>query len=104
MNLNTDILKGKWRQVKGEIQRTWGKLTNDELEQNKGDYNAIAGLVQQRYGEGKEEVERKISDLLGRFDSETDEGSKSPEDVDVNETDSFSSARSNTNMNKNKAV
>lgn len=70
--LNEDVIKGKWREVKGEIQKAWGKLTNDELEQTKGDLKAISGLVQQRYGESKEQFEKKMSDVMSRFDYEKD--------------------------------
>lgn len=29
--MNRDILKGKWKQLRGEVQRRWGQLTDDEL-------------------------------------------------------------------------
>ena len=30
--MNTDILRGKWNQVKGEVKSQWGKLTDDDLD------------------------------------------------------------------------
>lgn len=65
--INEDIAKGKWTQLKGEIQKTWGKITGDELEQTKGDMKSIAGLVQERYGLAKDEADQRLSDMSGRF-------------------------------------
>lgn len=68
MNINQDVVKGKWLEIKGEVQKAWGKLTSDEIEKSKGDIKSIAGLVQQRYGENKEVFEKKFSDIVSRFD------------------------------------
>ena len=34
--MNEDILKGKWKEIKGEIKQKWGKLTDDDLAQVEG--------------------------------------------------------------------
>ncbi len=73
MNLNEDTLKGKWREIKGDVQKAWGKLTDDELEQTKGDMTAIGGLIQQKYGEQKESYSEKLSEILKRFTHKKDE-------------------------------
>ena len=33
--MNEDILKGKWNQFEGEIQKEWGKFTQNDLDQIK---------------------------------------------------------------------
>lgn len=63
--LNEDTLKGKWTEAKGEIQKMWGKLTDDDLEKAKGDMTALSGIIQQRYGESKEEVQAKLTEKFG---------------------------------------
>ena len=63
--LNEDTIKGKWKEAKGEIQKMWGKLTDDELEQAKGDLTALSGIIQQRYGESKESVQTKLNGYFG---------------------------------------
>jgi len=73
MGPNENILKGKWREIKGEVQKAWGKLTDDELEQTKGDMKAIGGLIQQRYGEAQEKQSQKLADIFKRFESKKDE-------------------------------
>ena len=63
--LNEDVLKGKWTEAKGEIQKMWGKLTDDDMDQAKGDLTALKGIIQQRYGESKESVQTKLNDYFG---------------------------------------
>ena len=67
MIVNEEIVKGKWLEIKGEIQKAWGKLTDDEVEQTKGDVKSIAGLVMQKYGEETDKFEKKFSEILAPF-------------------------------------
>ncbi len=30
--MNWDVAKGNWKQMKGQVQQKWGKLTNDDLD------------------------------------------------------------------------
>lgn len=68
MNLNENTVEGKWREIKGDIQKTWGKLTNDELDKTKGDIKAISGLIQQKYGDAQSTFADKLSNILHRLD------------------------------------
>lgn len=65
--MNEDTVKGQWLQFKGELRKSWGKISGDEYEATKGDVGAIAGLLQQRYGLAKEEASRRISELSARY-------------------------------------
>lgn len=69
--LNTDILKGKWKEIKGDIRTQWGKLTDDEVEKTAGNLTSIAGIIEQRYGEKKEEIEKKLNTISAKFATET---------------------------------
>ena len=71
--LNEDIIKGKWKDVKGGVRKLWGKITDDELEQAKGDLTSISGIIQQRYGENKESIKAKMNDLFRGFDDKVEE-------------------------------
>lgn len=61
--MNKDIIEGKWEQLKGTLQKNWGKLTNDDLDVIKGDAKLLAGKLQERYGMTKEEAEKVSKDL-----------------------------------------
>ena len=60
--MNSDILKGKWKQVKGSVQKQWGKLTDDEVDQVEGDASKLAGLIQERYGKTREAAEKEVEE------------------------------------------
>lgn len=46
--MNADVLKGQWKQLKGEVKRQWGKLTDDEIDQLEGNAEKLSGLLQER--------------------------------------------------------
>ena len=65
--INDNILKGKWAELKGEVQKLWGRLTDDELEQTKGEAVALGGIVQQKYGIKEEEFREKVNGIVSKF-------------------------------------
>ena len=67
--MNSDVLKGKWMQMKGEVLRQWGKLTNDDLDQIEGNAEKMVGKLQERYGYAREEAEREVDGFLRRQSS-----------------------------------
>jgi uncharacterized protein YjbJ (UPF0337 family) len=62
--MNEDILKGKWRQIKGEVKSRWGKLTDDDVDRVEGDAEKLIGRVQERYGYQREEAQREVDDFF----------------------------------------
>lgn len=64
--MNSDILKGNWKQFRGEIQKQWGKLTNDDMDVINGEYDKLVGRMQERYGWDKEHAERELTDYFDR--------------------------------------
>jgi uncharacterized protein YjbJ (UPF0337 family) len=61
---NENILKGKWKQLKGEVQEKWGKLTDDEVERMEGNRTELVGHIQERYGKSIEEAEEEVNEWL----------------------------------------
>lgn len=59
--MNKDTLEGKWKQVKGEAQKQWGDLTNDDMDMINGEREKLAGKIQERYGKSKEEAEKEVA-------------------------------------------
>lgn len=58
--MNWDRARGDWNQVKGRVKRTWGKLTDDDVDQVAGIRDELIGKVQQRYGVARDEAERQV--------------------------------------------
>lgn len=65
--MNSNILKGNWEQVKGHVQRQWGELTSDEIDQINGDRKILAGKIQEKYGRAQDEVEREIDEFESTY-------------------------------------
>ena len=61
--MNKDIIKGKWTQLKGEVQKRWADLTDDDLQYIDGQRQYLAGKIQERYGRNKEQAEREVEDF-----------------------------------------
>ncbi len=60
--MNKEIIEGNWNQLKGEVQKRWGKLTNDNLDQINGNRTKLLGVIQESYGVAKEEAEKQVKD------------------------------------------
>lgn len=60
--MDNNVFKGKWKQLKGETQKQWGKLTNDDLDVINGEREKLVGKIQERYGFAKDRAEREYED------------------------------------------
>jgi uncharacterized protein YjbJ (UPF0337 family) len=57
--MNTDVLKGKWKQVSGDVKKSFAKLTDDDLLYAEGNQEKIIGKLQERYGYSRDEAQRE---------------------------------------------
>jgi uncharacterized protein YjbJ (UPF0337 family) len=64
--MNWDMIKGQWKEMKGDAKRQWGKLTDDDLTRIEGDRDKLVGSVQKQYGKSKEEAEREVEEWQNR--------------------------------------
>lgn len=71
--MNKDIIEGKWKEIKGDLRKAWGNVTDDEWEKTKGDATAIAGILQQKYGFAKEDASDKVGKFMEKYTSDTRE-------------------------------
>lgn len=62
--MNSETLKGKWNELKGNVQEQWGKLTDDDLDKAEGNRDQIIGRIQQRYGIARDKAEREFDKFL----------------------------------------
>lgn len=65
--MNEDIIKGKWKQLKGHAQRQWGKLTDDDLDIAEGNREYLIGKIQERTGRARDAVEREVKEFETRL-------------------------------------
>ena len=62
--MNSDILKGKWNQLKGSVRKQWGNLTDDDVDKIQGDAEQLLGRIQERYGRSREEADSEVDRWL----------------------------------------
>ncbi len=54
--MNAEQIKGNWKQLTGQVKQQWGKLTDDEITRAEGNAEILAGRLQERYGQKKDEA------------------------------------------------
>ncbi len=65
--MNEDILKGQWKQIRGQVRQWWGMLTDDDLDKINGKREQLIGKLQEKYGYTKEQASRQIDERLTEF-------------------------------------
>jgi uncharacterized protein YjbJ (UPF0337 family) len=70
--MNSDRLKGKWKQVKGSAKERWGKLTDDDLEVIDGQSEQLIGKIQERYGIVREAAKEQVDEWNSPASAEPD--------------------------------
>lgn len=75
-----EILREKWQSIKSEIKNTWDQLTDEELDLVNGDFTALAGLLNHKYGISTAESRSKLQELTADFrrDLKQESGTRGP--------------------------
>jgi uncharacterized protein YjbJ (UPF0337 family) len=55
--VNAQLLKGQWNEVRGQLKKKWGQLTDDELRFASGNVDQLVGAIQRKTGETREAIE-----------------------------------------------
>jgi uncharacterized protein YjbJ (UPF0337 family) len=55
--MNSDQIKGKLKQLGGEMKKKWGQLTDDDLKEASGNLDILVGKIQELSGERREAIE-----------------------------------------------
>jgi len=61
--MNTDQMKGNWKQLVGKAKEKWGRLTDNDWQIVEGKRDQLVGRIQECYGIAHEEAERQIADF-----------------------------------------
>jgi uncharacterized protein YjbJ (UPF0337 family) len=67
--MNWDTIKGNWKQMAGKAKQKWGKLTDDDLTMIAGKRDELAGILQKKYGYGKDMAEKELNDFTASIDN-----------------------------------
>ena len=60
--VSQERLKGNWNQVAGAIKREFGQITGDDLNRVRGNVDQLIGLIQEKTGRSREQIDAFLSD------------------------------------------
>lgn len=65
--MNWNSVQTRWKSLAPAIRASWSELTEDDLDEVRGDRLGLASLIHERYGLPRPEAERQIETwLVGR--------------------------------------
>lgn len=59
-------IEGNWDQIRGEIKKTWGRITDNDLKRAEGNWDKLVGIIKERTGDSLAVVEEKLEKLTRR--------------------------------------
>lgn len=62
--MDRDVIEGKWTEIKGQLREAYGDLTDDDVEEAKGNREQMEGVLQQKLGKSKDEVLETVNRIL----------------------------------------
>lgn len=69
MAINAQELQGQWNKLRGQVKEHWGQLTDDDLQIHGGNIDQLVGRIQQKTGEGRDAIEKFLTDLTSKGSS-----------------------------------
>jgi uncharacterized protein YjbJ (UPF0337 family) len=60
-----EVLEGHWNEVAGRLKDQWAQLTDDDLRRAKGSAERLVGVVQEKTGATRREIENFLTSVLG---------------------------------------
>jgi len=53
--------QGRWEQLRGRVKAAWGELTDDDLKKVEGNFERLIGLIEERTGQTREQIEKRLN-------------------------------------------
>ncbi len=62
--MNNDQAEAKWDKFNAKVKQQWGELTDDEVKKAEGNKDELIARIQEKYGESREAVAKKLNELV----------------------------------------
>jgi len=67
--VNTQVLQGQWNQIRGQLKKKWGQLTDDDLKFTNGNIDQLVGRIQHKTGEARDAIEGFLDEMTSQGSS-----------------------------------
>ena len=67
--MNRDVLEGQWKQMRGQAKMWWGGITDDDFDRVAGNYDVLAGLLQEKLGYTRQRAEEEIDKRMVEYEA-----------------------------------
>jgi uncharacterized protein YjbJ (UPF0337 family) len=68
MAMDWNRVEGAWKQFRGKAREKWAELTDDDLARMDGKREQFEGILQERYGEGRDRIREDVDAWLKTLD------------------------------------
>ena len=65
-----NLFAGKWNEIKGEVMKAWGSITQEELDLTGGSLQSVVTLVQEKFGLAREEAATRLMELAAAIEGD----------------------------------
>jgi uncharacterized protein YjbJ (UPF0337 family) len=72
--MNNDIFADQWKEMRGALRSWWGKLTDDDFERIGGQKDKLIGVLQEKYGQTRDQVEREVERRFNEYGDTSSSG------------------------------
>lgn len=62
--MDIHIPEGQWPPVRGKIKQRWAQITDDDLQQADGQWDALVDIIRAKYDMPRVKVEAALIDLV----------------------------------------
>lgn len=67
MNLDTDTLKARWKDISALAMKKWDSISEKDLEKVKGNAVAMVSMFQEKFGVSREDATKKVEELIAKY-------------------------------------
>lgn len=58
--------EGRFDQIRGKIRATWGEITDDDITEARGNFEALIGKIKERTGDTVETIRHRLDNFMKR--------------------------------------
>jgi|GEM_PF-5246467 len=65
-----NLFSGKWADIRNEVMKAWGSISQEELDKTGGSLHAVVSLLQEKFGLAREEAATRLMELAAAIEGD----------------------------------